>query len=100
MAWDVAKYFGLALGIAGATPPFLAFGWDAWERLKAVYVPQEGVDRLAADCIIEFGPGAMRFVETEIDRAKRRGETGEYWLAIRVKETIERMEAASSTTER
>ncbi|HEY4940079.1 MAG TPA: hypothetical protein VII56_01520 [Rhizomicrobium sp.] len=82
------------------TPPItFTFGWDAWERLKAVYVPQEGVDQLAADCIVEFGPGAIRFVETEIDRAKRRGETGEYWLAIRVKETIERMEASGSLTQ-
>lgn len=94
MSWDVGTYFGVSLGIAtSASPIFFAFGFDAWERLKAVYVPQEDVDQLAADCIAEHGHRVHQFIEIQLDRAQRRGETGEYWLLIRVKETLERMEA-------
>jgi len=38
---DLMHIAGLVVGVAGASPPFLVFGFDAWERLKAVYVPQE-----------------------------------------------------------
>ena len=90
---DLMHIAGLVVGIAGVSPPFLAFGFDAWERLKAVYVPQEDVDQLAADCIAEHGSRVWQFIEDQLDRAHRRGETGEYWLLIRVKEALEAMEA-------
>ncbi len=93
---DLIRIVGIVIGVAGASPPFLAFGWHAWERLRAMYVPQEDVDRLAADCIVHMGDGAMRFVLRDLDRARRRGETGEYWLLVRVKEALERMEASGS----
>ncbi len=92
-------YLGILLGVAGSAPIFLSFGWDAWERLKAIYVSQKDVDRLAADCIAQFGCSAKQFIDTDLDRAKRRGETGEYWLLIRVRETIERWEVAGSVTQ-
>ena len=91
---DFTRIAGILTAAIGAAPPFLAFGWDAWERLRAAYVPQEDVDRLASDCIAEYGPGAMRFVNDELDDAKRQGKTGEYWLLIRVKEALEGMKTA------
>jgi hypothetical protein len=47
-------------------------------------------------CVAHYGVGAKRFIELDLDRAWRRGETGAYWLLIRVKKAIERMEATGS----
>lgn len=97
MIWDFWTFLRVALGVAGVI--VLTFGWDAWERWKAVCVPQEEIDRLAAERIVQYGTvRAKRFTEANLDRARRRGETGEYWLLVRVRETIERMEASGSDT--
>jgi hypothetical protein len=74
----------LVIALMGASPPFLAFGWDAWERLRAVYVPQDEIDRLAAECVARFGADAAAEIEIQMDRAQRRGEIGEYWVLRRV----------------
>jgi hypothetical protein len=98
MVWDAGTYFEVALGVLGASPIFLAFGWDAWERLRAMYVPQAEVDRLAANCIAACGVCAREYLECNIDRARRRGETGEYWLQIRVLESLKQVETTGGAT--
>jgi hypothetical protein len=89
---DVYSVPLLVLGLAGASPPFIALGWHVWEQVKPLLIPQTEIEHLTDLLVAQFGDRAMYEIETQMRRAHIRGETAEYGSMLRVMRELERRE--------